>query len=298
MKRVLAFIVMAVMLVVSCAFVCFDFAELELSGDKKQTEFYLYDGYIVKREHQLNTQMADYAARLFATVYEEQNIDGDVYFALIPDKHRIVNDTADYERFKNYMEQSLEFAQTIEIADLLTLSDYYRSDPHFKQECVVDVALRLCENMGSSIETEFEIKSVEKPFYGVYIEQSGLQVEKDTLRYLVNDSIEDATVEGANKMYDLDKFELDDPYDVFLSGNNPIVKIMNYRAGNDKRLVVFRDSFGSSIAPILSTAYSEVVLVDLRYIMSESLAQYVDFENADVLFLYSTLLLNNSMSMK
>ena len=62
--------------------------------------------------------------------------------------------------------------------------------------------------------------------------------------------------------------------------------------------MIFRDSFGSSIAPIMSTAYSEIVLIDLRYIMSESLSEYVDFENADVLFLYSTLLLNNSMSMK
>ena len=96
----------------------------------------------------------------------------------------------------------------------------------------------------------------------------------------------------------MDKFYGDDPYDVFLSGNQPIVKLKNDFVDNDKRLVVFRDSFGSSIAPIISTAYDEVVLVDLRYIMSESLSEYVDFENADVLFLYSTLLLNSSMSMK
>lgn len=76
------------------------------------------------------------------------------------------------------------------------------------------------------------------------------------------------------------------------------MKITNPANPEGKRLVVFRDSFGSSIAPLLAQGYSEVVLLDLCYVNSAFVGQLVDFQNADVLFLYSTLLLNNSLSMK
>ena len=61
-----------------------------------------------------------------------------------------------------------------------------------------------------------------------------------------------------------------------------------------KELILFRDSFGSSIAPLLAEGYSKVTLVDIRYIRWERLEQFVDFKDKDVLFLYSTALLNHN----
>lgn len=299
MKRIITLAVYFVVLTLCCAFVAISDEMIATNDDAKHKEFYLHNGYIVKTEVQHNEQMLSYATKLFTLVYEEQlNSSGDVYFALIPDKHRLLSDMEDYEGILLYMKEALPFAKTIEIAPLLTLSDYYKTDPHWKQECIVDVAKRLCEGMGESIEENYDVVSFDEPYNGVYVKQSELQTDSDVLSYLECDSLDAVRLEGANAVYDVDKFYGDDPYGVFLSGNQPIVKIKNDLVDNDKRLVIFRDSFGSSIAPIISTAYSETVLVDLRYIMSESLSEYVDFENADVLFLYSTLLLNNSMSMK
>ena len=110
--------------------------------------------------------------------------------------------------------------------------------------------------------------------------------------------LERVTVEGANAVYDMDKAKGKDPYEVFLSGNQPIVTIRDEQNESGKRLIVFRDSFGSSIAPLLMSGYSELVLVDLRYISSDMIGQYVDFEQADVLFLYSTMMLNQSLGIK
>lgn len=76
------------------------------------------------------------------------------------------------------------------------------------------------------------------------------------------------------------------------------MEITNPNASTDKTLIVYRDSFGSSIAPYFTPHYAKVVLVDIRYLPYERAAQYIDFENADVLFLYSTLVLNNSDTMK
>ena len=280
------------LILLSCVFV-------SIEKEQKPQEFYLYDGYIVKNESELNPLMADYATKLFNRVYDEHLANsGEVYFALIPDKHRVVGGLNDYDEFLSYTESKMSFAKTIQIADLLTLSDYYRTDPHWRQDCIVDVASRLCESMGVTMQAGFEEQSMDEPFLGTYTKQSELITDADKMVYLTNDSVNNARVMGAHKMYDEGKYYGDDPYDLFLSGNQSVVTITNDDAENDKRLIVFRDSFASCIAPLLSTAYSEVVLVDLRYIMSESLTDYVQFEDADVLFLYSTLLLNNSMSMK
>ena len=87
-------------------------------------------------------------------------------------------------------------------------------------------------------------------------------------------------------------------YEVFLSGPKSVQKIVNPMCETDKKLIIFRDSFGSSIAPLLISGYSEITLVDIRYISSGLIGKMVDFENAQVLFLYSTSVLNNSETLK
>ena len=64
---------------------------------------------------------------------------------------------------------------------------------------------------------------------------------------------------------------------------------------NGKKLYLFRDSFSSSLAPLLVGGYSEIYLIDIRYVMSDYLDLFLSFEEGqDILFLYSTEVLNNS----
>ena len=69
-------------------------------------------------------------------------------------------------------------------------------------------------------------------------------------------------------------------------------------ANTDRELIIFRDSFGSSLAPLLTEGYAKITLVDLRYMPAALLDKYVDFHGQDVLFLYSTTLLNSAMVLK
>ena len=48
----------------------------------------------------------------------------------------------------------------------------------------------------------------------------------------------------------------------------------------------------------MASGYRTITLVDLRYITSAELGKYLEVTDQDVLFLYSTLLLNNSMAMR
>ena len=80
--------------------------------------------------------------------------------------------------------------------------------------------------------------------------------------------------------------------------NVAYITIENPNATTGKELIIFRDSFGSSLAPLLVEGYEKITLVDIRYLRSDMLSKFITFENQDVLFLYSTLVLNNSETLK
>lgn len=80
-----------------------------------------------------------------------------------------------------------------------------------------------------------------------------------------------------------------------MSGATPIIEIANDNAKADKELIIFRDSFGSSLAPLLIENYKKITLVDTRYIKPELLEEYVKFENQDILFIYNILVLNDNL---
>ena len=99
-------------------------------------------------------------------------------------------------------------------------------------------------------------------------------------------------------VYDLAKLEGQDPYEVYLSGSRSLLTIENPNAATDRELIIFRDSFGSSVAPLLVGDYARVTLVDIRYLSPTMLGNFIEFNGQDVLFLYSTLVLNNSETIK
>ena len=86
-----------------------------------------------------------------------------------------------------------------------------------------------------------------------------------------------------------------DMYEVFLSKESGKIVIENPNATTDKELVVFRDSFGRSFIPLLVQDYAKVTILDTRWIAGGTymLNNHITFENQDVLFLYSALVLNS-----
>ena len=85
---------------------------------------------------------------------------------------------------------------------------------------------------------------------------------------------------------------------MFLDGAKSLLTIENPASTTDKELIIFRDSFGSSIAPFFTEVYRKVTLVDTRYLPSERVGKFVEFDRQDILFLYSVPVLNNSVMLK
>ena len=119
---------------------------------------------------------------------------------------------------------------------------------------------------------------------------------------MTNNYIEKATVYDYSsdlvKVYETEMLGSVDSYDVFLGGATPLIEIYNNGASTNKELVIFRDSFASSLAPLLLDGYKKITLIDLRYLDSDLLNEYISFSNQDILFLYNTTIINNSNVLK
>ena len=121
--------------------------------------------------------------------------------------------------------------------------------------------------------------------------------------YLTNEVLEGCTVKihdngQTAQVLDQTKLQSKDLYDVFLSGGAAVLEISNPAGQPGKELIVFRDSFGSSMVPLLLHDYETVWVLDTRYVAPNLLGHFVDFQSQDVLFLYSTLILNSSNALR
>ncbi len=264
------------------------------------------NGYVSKLDYPVKEPMLQYAADKFSYIYENYLQGMNIYFSIVPDKNYFMDGLKpDYDDIVDYMLKRTEYMTYIDIFGQLDLSCYYKTDTHWRQEKLIPVADKILTEMGAEPTGDFTENILPLPFYGVYKGQSALDLEPDTITYLTNDDINSAEVTSYNTgaplpgvVYNMDKASGLDPYEMFLSGGDPLIVIENPNAETDRELIVFRDSFGSSIAPLFIGSYKTVTLVDIRYMPSSALDSFIDFSNQDVLFLYSTLLLNSSLGLR
>ena len=192
----------------------------------------------------------------------------------------------------------------IDLFGTLTADDYYRTDSHWRQENLLTTADTLAAAMGVALPGNRYTKwTLDRPYYGVYYGYAALPMEPDQLTYLTSDLLDACTVYNyetgkTGPIYDLAKGAGKDPYELFLSGSVSLLTIENPNADTDRELVIFRDSFGSSLAPLLVPGYAKVTLADIRYLPSSQMGKYLTFTDQDVLFLYSAPVLNNSETLK
>ena len=279
-------------------------------GQKDNNGIYIADGYAVKQEYPLNEASVDHALERFQDLYDKYLTDSRVFAAIIPDKGYYLAEPSghlamDYEAMFDSFRQGMPWAEFVDIADCLTASDYYRTDTHWQQHKLFSAAEKICDTLGvgAPVPETYTEEVLERPFYGVYYGQAALPMAADSIRILNSPLLDNCTVYDhetgkTTSVYDRNKLGSKDLYEVFLSGPKSLLTIENPAGKEGKELIVFRDSFGSAIIPLLLQDYAKVTVVDIRYIQIDLLERFIDFRGQDVLFLYSTLVLNNSSTIK
>jgi len=238
-----------------------------------------------------------------------QGLDMNIYYSIVPDKSYFAS------RYMPGFDLGLALPILFEVLHeykyidvgimshppILSGDSFYKTDLHWDQSKIEMTAFILSYHMGSftgdfAVDYETETAGL---WSGVYAGQLALPVEPDTMSYvqfpdLRVSYLNDRTLgfdEGP--VYDLDRFSGVDPYDIFLRGPQPLVIIENDMAP-ERELYLFRDSFGSSLAPLLAQAYSKITVIDLRYINLAVIDMFIEYTpGSDVLFIFSSQIFNN-----
>jgi hypothetical protein len=286
------------------------FVDINVLRKSDNNGIFIVGDMIFKTEYPLNEQSVAHLCDRINYVYEKYlNGAMNVRYTMVPDKNYYIENPShlvmDYHQMEDIIRANVNGG--IEYLDLkgsLTLDDYYLTDAHWRQEKLEDVVKLITDCYGADIAAGGYTSESFSPFYGVYYGQAALNVQPDEIVYLTNPAIENAVVTNIERpgetlgVYDRTELGGMDSYNLFMEGPSAVVTAVNPLNANGRELIIFRDSYASSLSPLLLEGYERITLVDLRYIQPDLIGDYVSFNDQDVLFMYSATLFNNSGSIK
>lgn len=290
-----------------------EFVHFNIFKQKDNNGLFIVDNSIYKQTGVLNEKEINKAVVKYKEVKEKYFKESEnVYFSIIPDKNYFLENNLlnlDYDKLENIMVENLLSEMTyIDIFDTLNKDCYYKTDLHWKQESLENTVNELFNGLNVDCVLTIDNVLTKGEFVGAYGSQLvGNNIQKDEIKYVVNDVILNSETYNFetnkyNFIYDEEKWnKSSDKYDYYLSGATPIIEIKNNLNTDGKELIIFRDSFSSSLAPLLLQGYSKITLIDLRYIYTDYIGEFVDFsnlENKDILFINSTVILNEASILK
>lgn len=173
------------------------------------------------------------------------NNNSNIYYTIIPDKNYFVNKgnlKLDYNKLQDMMKNNLTNLNYINIFDKLTLNNYYKTDTHWKQEDLFNVANTIANQMNFDI-TNNNVENTITNFKGSYAGRLSVTKDIDTIKTISNPSIDNSSAYNYEtkiyKIYDYDKIKSLDKYDIYLSGASSIIDIVNPTSNSNKELIVF-----------------------------------------------------------
>lgn len=266
---------------------------------------YLQENYIFKSIYPTNKESISNFIDKINNTKKNLTEKNNTYIMIIPDKNYYHNSKEflhiDYDYI--YKEISNLNITQIDIRNIMSLEDYYETDTHWRQENLEKVVIQMDKIMNFNYQKQDYQQNIYNEFYGVYYGESAINRNPETLIYLTNENINKLKVnylenKELKTIYNINKLNSLDSYEVYLDGASSLIEINNSNSTTNKELIIFRDSFASSITPLLTNYYKKITLIDNRYINSKNYLNLIDFTNQDILFIYSTLIINNSSSLK
>lgn len=275
---------------------------------KEENGVFIKDGNFFEISSSINDKSKDYFLELVTKIknnFSSENI----YYSIIPDKNYYTKEEIpkiNYNELVETINQNLQDITYINIFNKLSLDSYYKTDIHWKQEKIGEVVKTIALHMNNEpIDIKYN-KLTYDNFYGALYGKIPNNEKPDTIIYLIdentiNTKVFDYEKNQYYKVYEEQNLKNIDSYDIFLGGAKALLIMENKNSKTDKELVIFRDSFGSSLTPLLLPYYKKITLVDLRYINSDYIINnnLIDFNNnQDILFIYGISIINNSFTLK
>ena len=234
-----------------------------------------------------------------------------VYFMLVPTSAEIYRDeipesapNVNQKEFINYVYGGL--SKNISTIDAYSAMQsekfeyiYYRTDHHWTTKGAYYAYEAAGKKMGYlPVPMEmYDVEHASDAFQGTFYSKALYDgVEKDMLdiyHYSKGNAVTEVLVTSEygkdpasyDSMYFREFLDVKDKYSTFLGTNQPLITIKTNSEGG--KLLMFKDSYAHCYVPFLTQHYSEITLVDMRYIQM-SYKTLVNPEDYDqVLFLYN-----------
>lgn len=280
-----------------------------LSGKREANNIYILKNRLVEKIAEPDMEIVDKSILGIRKFAEDNNITP--YLMLIPTQAEIYKDelppdapNPDQQEFIGYVYGALEGCTApIDVYSVLSANRkdyiYYRTDHHWTTRGAflgyTAAAKKL--DLIPLTEADYDIEHAGKDFRGTFYSKVLYDgVEPDTLDLWLpsvkthEPVLEITSVFGEapavhEGFYFREYLDVKDKYSTFLGPNQPMVTI---KTGNDGgKLLMIKDSYSHSMAPFLAAHYSEITLIDLRYIQM-SIKQLVDVSEYDrVLIAYN-----------
>lgn len=242
------------------------------------------------------------AVNTFTNAYENMNVS----MLLIPNKttilyHRLPSSiqqqdqTSTLQTFQKGLVERVKFVDTC-----ATLNDhrneyiYYRSDHHWTSRG----AYIAFETWKSAVLPQepllaYEHYKVNDSFYGTLANTSAyMRGEPDSIEIYTSQQDPQYYVQYASKkktstsLFDKAKLKTNNPYEVFLSGNEALIDI-HTTVENTKHLLVLKDSYANEFISFLLPYYSTITIVDPRYYYEDLQTLIRDRSITDTLLIYN-----------
>lgn len=223
---------------------------------------------------------------------------GAVYFAVIPTSTGIYGDalpsyfieyTEKQQADRLYEGLSADIRKIDAYTILKMMSDnyiYYRSDSKWTSYgayCVYRTVIQKLGFIPVSYD-KYTIFHVSDSYRGdLYGRTNYMESKPDILDIYEYDDgteitscigIDSDNVERNISLYDVDAVDTENPYELYLGADIPLIKI-NTTVNNDRKLLVIGDEFADCFIPFLTQHYSEIAFVSVKF-TENGLEKYID----------------------
>lgn len=277
-------------------------------GKYEQNGIYILDKRLVEKIPEPDYESIDKTIAAVNTFAEDNGVP--VFFMLVPTSAEIYADeipknapNINQKELIGYVYGNLKSVNAIDVYGTMMSNReeyiYYRTDHHWTTKGAYYAYAAAGKKMGYIAEPEgaYDVEHAASDFRGTFYSKALYDgIEPDAMDYyhLANgSSVKEVLVTSVygqdpasyDSMYFRDYLKVKDKYSSFLGTNQPIVTVKSDSDGG--KLLIFKDSYAHCYAPFLTENYSEITLLDMRYIKM-SYSELVNVEDYDqVLFLYN-----------
>lgn len=242
--------------------------------------------------------------------FAEKNAGIPVYFMLAPTSQELYSyllpdctPTGNQSELNAYCRENLECGFIDIFPVMKSHADeyiYYRTDHHWTSYGAYLAYAEAAKSLGYQPLplSAFDIEHASSDFRGtLYSKTLDDSITPDIIDYYHNTSDSNLTltindgmsVKDYDSLYFREYLDVKDKYSSFMGTNSPVMTITTEENNNGQSILIFKDSYAHAFIPFLTSHYSKITVLDMRYI-NASYNTLVDMEEYDsVLILYNAI---------